>query len=197
MSAPTTSQRTIDALRRGIRSMPDIRQWIEDLVERHAAAAAPVAARRVPRLGEYFSADLLAATRVVSVNRVPFPPLSTAYGLPELAELESMPFSAITWADMMFVHTSVMSEATYFHEMVHAVQWRVLGVDDYVMTCGVGLVELGYAQSPFEAFTYDMQHQFERGVALPDLEGTIRDHAIQTRAWAADYYRRSGVPIEP
>ena len=56
-------------------------------------------------------------------------------------------------------------------------------------------MECGYAQSPFEAFTYDLQRQFDQGAAIPDLVGRITEHAIQTRAWAADYYQRVGTPI--
>jgi hypothetical protein len=186
-----------DALRRGSAALPSVRAWTQDLVARHAAAARPVADRAFPRLPDYFPEDLLRTTSVVTVTRVPFPPLSSEFGLSELAELEHMSFSAITFAGMIFAHTSVAAEATFFHEMVHVVQWKVLGIDDFILTSGAGLVECGYAQSPFEAFTYDLQHQFERGVTMSSLVQTITDHAIQTRAWAADLYQRLGVPIGP
>ena len=194
MQMAVKREQTMDALRRGSAAVPSLRAWVIDLVARHADARS-VADRGFPRLPDYFPGDVLRATRVVSVSRVPFPPLATQFGLPELSEMERMPFSAITWANTIFVHTSVTSEATYFHELVHAVQWSVLGSDDYMLTCGVGLVECGYAQSPFEAFTYDLQRQFDQGAAIPDLVGRITEHAIQTRAWAADYYQRVGTPI--
>jgi len=188
-------ERTIDALRRGSRALPALRAWTADLLAQHAGAASSVAERGFARLSDYFPADVLKETQVVSVTRVPFPPLSAGFGLPELVELEHMSFSAITWAGVIFVHASVTAESTYFHELVHAVQWRTLGTDDYLLTCGVGLVECGYAQSPFEAFTFDLQRQFDRGVAMPDLARRITDHALQTRAWAADFYQRLGTPI--
>jgi hypothetical protein len=194
MQLAVKREQTMDTLRRGGAAVPGIRAWVSDLVARHANAPS-VADRGFARLPDYFPGEVLHETRVVSVSRVPFPPLSTEFGLPELAEMERMPFSAITWANIVFVHTSVTSEATYFHELVHAVQWSVLGIDDYMLTCGVGLVECGFAQSPFEAFTYDVQRQFENGVAMPDLVGRVTEHARQTRAWAADFYQRLGTPI--
>ena len=188
-------ERTFEALRRGSLALPQLRAWTNDLVARHAAEARPIAGRGFPRLSQYFPDDLLQRTLAVNVTRVPFPPLSSEFGLSELAELEHMSFSAITFAGMIFAHTSVTAEATFFHEMVHVVQWNTLGVDDFMLTSGAGLVECGYAHSPFEALTYDLQHQFERGAALPDLVQRIAEHAVQTRAWAAHFYQRLGVPI--
>src|SRR5690242_17658033 len=110
-------ERTIEVLRRGSRALPALRAWTADLLAQHAHAARPIAERGFSRLAEYFPPAVLNETLLVSVQRVPFPPLSTQFDLPELVELEHMSFSAITFAGVIFAHASVTAESTYFHEL--------------------------------------------------------------------------------
>ena len=76
------------------------------------------------RLAAYFPAALLKATRVASVDAMPFPPVSL-YGLPEFEAMANMPMAGITFRDMYFVQPAYSSEGVHFHELVH-VQWNTL-----------------------------------------------------------------------
>src|SRR5471030_2191381 len=184
----------IDLLQRANRGLPAVRAWIEAQLAEHASRSTPLADLGFERLPQYFPASVLRETRSVRVPRVPIPPLS-GYGLPELALVENMGVSGVTFKDLCFIHESVTSESMHFHELVHAIQWRALGVDDFVLTYGVGLLQYGYAHSPFEAMAFDLQSQFDRGLAIEDANGQIREQALRLRDQTADLFRQQGLEM--
>jgi hypothetical protein len=182
----------IDLLQRANRGLPAVRAWVEAQLAAHASGAVPIAGLGFERLPRCFSAALLSETRSVTVARIPIPPFS-AFGLPELASIETMGVSGVTFKNVCFVHASVRSESIHCHELVHAVQWRALGVDQFMLTYAMGLLQHGYAHSPLEAMAYDLQSQFDRGRVLADAEALIRDQALALRDLTADLFRQHGL----
>lgn len=175
-------------------ALPHVRAWILTNAAMYAANATPIAALGLERTPRYFPAAILEETKAITVSRIPFPPMS-AIGVPELAGIEQMAVAGITFDNVCLVHEGLRSESVYFHELVHAVQWRTLGVDDFLLTYGAGLVQYGYARSPLEVMAFDLQSQFDRGQALGLVADTIRDHARQTRAATAELFRQHGVSM--
>ena len=170
-----------------MRALPMVRSWIESVRDQYVRESQPVAALAFPRLPDYFSHDLLQAARVVTVSKIPFPPIVES-GLIEFADLLQMALSGVTYGDLIFVHQSQRTERVHFHELVHIVQWRTLGIDRFLLTYGAGVLERGYAHSPLEALAYDLQSQFDRGVSLPDLESLVAGHAYDTAAVYDPYF---------
>ena len=166
--------------------------WVTSLLEEYSPKARPMAEAGFPRLNDYFPESVLLETKVVQVPRIPFPPFSTM-GLPEFVAIEQLPAAGITFRNVCFIHTGMASESVHFHELVHAVQWRTIGVGHFMLTYGVGLLQHGYARSPLEAMAYDLQSQFDRGVPLSDVVGTIRAHAQHAHESAAGVDRKSVV----
>jgi len=164
-----------------MRALPTVRTWIDSLRVQYAGAGQPAASLGFPRLADYFPDAVLQSARVVTVAKVPFPPI-VDMGLTEFADLSQMALSGVTYDDLVFVHQSLRTERVHFHELVHVVQWRTLGVDRFLLTYGAGVLEHGYAHSPLEAITYDLQSDFDRGVAMPDLEARVAAHARETAA---------------
>jgi hypothetical protein len=109
---------------------------------------------------------------VVNVERVPFPPVEK-FGPPELAYIQQMSFDGITFKDTFFLRHGHASEELHFHEMVHVVQWARLGVDNFLLAYGLGLVMFRYEQSPLEQMAYNLQHSFELGTPPQNLIGVI------------------------
>jgi hypothetical protein len=127
--------------------LPLISGWIDKILADHAAQARPVAALGFTRLPQFYSAALLARAKVISVAKVPTPPL-TQMGLPEFADFENMIPGGITYKDTYFVHDSqITNESLHFHELVHIVQWEHLGVDRFLLTYAAGLAAHGYCSS--------------------------------------------------
>jgi hypothetical protein len=116
--------------------------------------------------------ELLDRTRVITVPRVPFPPVDRL-GLPELAPLQQIAFAGITFRDTFFLQHGEASESLHFHEMVHVVQWARLGADAFLMAYGVGLIQFGYEQSPLEQMAYSLGQDFEDDRLPGDLVSVI------------------------
>jgi hypothetical protein len=103
---------------------------------------------------------LLDSTKVVSVNRVPLPPLSRM-GLHRFNEFESGDYDGITYLDTFFVkYTGAGNEVLHFHELIHVVQWRLLGPERFLKLYADGLERFGYHNSPLEKMAYVAQDRF-------------------------------------
>lgn len=158
-----------DVIRRLYAALPQVRAWIDQLLETHSANARKVSTLGFNRLASCYPADLLERARVVSVERTPpFPPVSQ-FGLPEFAHLQGRQFEGITFKNTFFVVRGREFESLHFHELVHVVQWSRLGVDNFLISYGLGLHQFGYEQSPLEQMAYSLQQLFERGSVPNDL----------------------------
>ena len=51
-------------------------------------------------------------------------------------------------------------ESLHFHEMIHVVQWRLLGAEFSLAMYAGGLEKFGYRNSPLEKMAYDAQELF-------------------------------------
>lgn len=152
--------------------LPAVRQWVVELLEESRPEAVAVNSLGFSRLAQYFPGELLERARVVTVPRIPFPPLGKL-GLPELGAIEDIPMNGITYTDMFFIRESHGTESLHFHELVHAVQWDRLGIDNFLMAYGIGLVQFGYEHSPLEQMAYRLQDSFDRGSVPPHLIESI------------------------
>lgn len=143
--------------------LPIIRNWIEDLLESNKKNTTSVINLNYPRINQIFLNDLLERAKVVTVaDKVPFPPLSHI-GLHELSGMEQMTLAGITYKNTFFVNQNHRTESLHFHELIHVVQWERLGVDNFLLAYGVGLMQFGYKESPLEQMAYSLQRNFEIG----------------------------------
>ena len=163
-------------------ALPSIRGWIDEYLNDHAARARAVSTLGFTRLSACFPQEFLERAKVVTVPLVPFPPVDR-FGLPELASLQHMSFAGITFKDTFFLQQGQNSESLHFHELVHVVQWARLGVDNFLLAYGVGLVQFGYEQSPLEQMAYSLQQAFDNGKLPEELVSVIetRTDAIWTQ----------------
>ena len=136
--------------------LPIILKWIQQTLDAHAHERRAVSSFNFPRLPRYFSEGLLNTASVVPSDRLPVPPLS-ALGLRESADFENQPARGITYRDTYFLWCAVATdESVHFHELVHVVQWQVLGPRDFLLLYAAGLAESGYLDCRLEAMAYDI-----------------------------------------
>ena len=171
-----------DLIQRFHVALPKVRQWIDGFLNEHAERAHAVSTLGFTRLPTCFPKELLESAKVVTVPHVPFPPVDR-FGLPELADVQQMSFAGITFKDTFFLQQGQASESLHFHELVHIVQWARLGVDNFLLAYGVGLVQFGYEQSPFEQMACSLQSGFDSDKLPQDLVRVIetRTDAIWTQ----------------
>jgi hypothetical protein len=153
---------------------PLIIDWIRQLLAAHAASARTIASLGFKRLPQYFSKEVLESAKVVYVDEVPAPPLS-ALGLNQFADFENMNAAGITYFDTFFSHHSVRgNEGHHFHELVHVVQWRVLGPKRFMAAYADGLERVGYRHSPLEMMAYTLECVFKTSPGPFDVARVVR-----------------------
>ena len=68
----------------------------------------------------------------------------------------------ITYLDTYFLLPGgADDESLHFHELVHVIQWRVLGPENFLLLYAADLAERGYSDSPLEAMAYGHQQRFD------------------------------------
>ena len=178
-------------------TLPLVRKWIDDMLDGHKDQATPIVNFGFPRLEQVFPSELLEKAKVVVMSgKVPFPPLSRM-GLAELSQMENMPMAGITYKDTFFVNHAHQSESLHFHELVHVVQWERLGVDNFLLAYGIGLMQSGYRDSPLEKMAYFLEERFN-GRKLPngiaDFIGEKTDDIWNSLAPLFERASQIGVP---
>ena len=133
-----------------LEKLPLVRGWIDRTLAEHSNRARPVTSYRFLRLGGFYSSEFLTTAKVVEVERVPVPPLSVL-GLTGFGEFEGGNYAGITFLDTYFVQSGeALRESLHFHELVHVVQWKYLGVDRFVMAYALGYLQGGgYRANPW------------------------------------------------
>jgi hypothetical protein len=153
---------------------PVILGWIEQTLAAHQSQAQRVGLLGFKRLREYFSPGLLNAAQVVYISAVPVPPLR-ALGFNEFADFEDLDSVGITYFDTFFSREEMRgNEAHHFHELVHVVQWRLLGARNFLAAYAYGLLQFGYRESPLETMAYALEDRFRQEAAPFDAEWVIQ-----------------------
>jgi hypothetical protein len=151
-------------------AFPKVMDWIHRTLSAHASRVRPVASATFKRLPLYFSQAQLATAKYVIVDQIPLPPLSSM-GLTRFREFERGAVDGITYLDRYFLtRARAGDESLHFHEMIHIVQWRLLGAEFFVAMYASGLEKFGYRESPLEKMAYEAERQFERSDQVFDAE---------------------------
>jgi hypothetical protein len=157
------------------RFYPPLLDWIQTTLTASAHVAQTIASREFSRLPLYFTEKTLGSTKVVLADPLPMPPLSSM-GLVRFAEFERGNFDGITYIDTIFLKpTQSNNEIIYFHELVHVIQWRLLGPDRFLLSYANGLECFGYRQSPLEAMAYDAETAFDSSTTTFNVERMVAE----------------------
>jgi hypothetical protein len=88
--------------------------------------------------------------------------LLSSLGLSECAAFEQQPIGAITYLDTYFLMpVAAQDESVHFHELVHLVQWQVLGLEDFLLILAAGLAKRGYLDLPPEWMANGHESRFD------------------------------------
>ena len=167
-----------DLSRRYIERLPAIQSWIQETLRVSAKARRTINSFVFHRIPEYFSEEILNTAGVVSIDRLPVPPL-TALGLTEFAGFESQQIAAVTYMNTYFVQPDhIYDESLHFHELVHVVQWKTIGPESFLMLYAQGLAKYGYRESPLEQMAYRYQVIFDEGIQCYRVEGAVAEETL-------------------
>jgi len=71
------------------------------------------------------------------------------------------------------------STRVYFHELIHVVQWRLLGPEKFLALYAVGLETQGYRNSPLEVMAYNAEELFVQSGPVFDAESLVAQQLSQ------------------
>jgi len=124
----------------------------------------------------FFPASVLDQTRIAQA-RMPEPilsPLAKAFRIRGLREMSSI--HAITLMDVV-AYADELDRSTLFHELVHAVQYRVLGLKEFARLYVRGFFAGGgYEGIPLERQAYQLGTRFDR---RPGIVFSVEEEVIQ------------------
>ncbi len=159
---------------------PLIFEWIQNKLAEHAANARPIVSMGFNRLPHYFRPEILSAAKVIYVAKAPTPPLSTI-GLSQFSDFENMSPDGITYMDTFFLRNEMRrDEALHFHELVHVIQWQLLGPKSFMAAYADGLERIGYRASPLETMAYTLDSVFRNSQTTFDVATIVQEqlHAL-------------------
>lgn len=112
----------------------------------------------------FYPSPFLKESYFVVVAEIPKP------NFPELREIGlgdfiEMPVSGITYKDTYYVSEEFASVLRlHFHELVHVVQWRLLGAGSFISRYISEIQQYGYNAAPLEKMAYALdEHYFTGG----------------------------------
>ena len=156
--------------------------WVLEQRELHRPAVIPLDALVREKFNPFFEDAVLNEGRFKGVPAIQNPSF--------YAELEAMgqsiPLDFTAMHGITFIDTVLLSQrfgqtsfpGLLFHELVHVVQYRILGVAEFVTRYVRGWAENGYRYEaiPLERDAYELQHRYE---ANPNQPFSVREEVTQ------------------
>ncbi len=144
--------------------------WVREQRERHRPAARRLHPHTQSALVPFFGADVLRDARFRSVPVIENPDFYDAL----IAAGRPVPMDFSTARGITFDDTVLLSardgiaqgapSGLLFHELVHVVQYRLLGIGGFIHSYVTGWAAAGfvYEAIPLEREAFDLQQRFER-----------------------------------
>jgi hypothetical protein len=132
-------------------------------------ASQPISADAAGVFRPYFPEACLASARFGFVAEISNPPFYAALaGLGLGVPLDFRDMAGITFVDAIAISKRFLPESPHgllellFHEMVHVVQYSILGIERFIPEYAYGWARSGerYGAIPLEVQAYDLQAQF-------------------------------------
>jgi len=170
MPLPKLSDKQIDQLAGFVAS------YIGEQRAAFGKKAEPILPEHIRQLEAFFPADVLSAVKVVQ-GRAPEPGF---YALVRMMGIRNLPafsdMAGITFQDVV-VHVEELSLQLLFHELVHAVQYKHLGLDGFASRYVRGFLSGGsYEEIPLEKQAHDLEGQF---AANPSVAFSVEEDVRQ------------------
>ena len=142
--------------------------FIEEQRRAHEQLAQPLGAMDREQVAMHFPAEILDAARFARVRTLKNPPF---YGELERMGFTNLPqfrrMAAISFVDVV-VAQQEFTPALMFHELVHVVQYRELGVKKFSELYVRGFLDTGeYLSIPLERVAYHLEGLFRMRPDLP------------------------------
>jgi len=152
-----------------------VESWIDGVNEAHKSDRRPCSVLQHQFEG-YYRPELLRSSYFVIVNTLPMPkmPELREAGLGDFVDNEDQ-LGGITYKDTYYlVPDAARDVGIHFHELVHVIQWRTLGAQNFIQRYMEEIQRFGYSEkAPLEGMAYGLQRMFEKGIVPFDVEKKV------------------------
>ncbi|MGA2332481.1 MAG: hypothetical protein ABSG75_12035 [Syntrophales bacterium] len=143
---------------------PAYQHWVDGLLAKHESSSRPVSICGFQQLPQFFSPETFAAARYVEVDNLPNVPWHE-FGL-QVPEGMDIDFDGVTFRNTYFIlHRAAGQESLHFHEMVHVVQWQILGNDLFPLIYALEAFGGSYSTNFLEYMACNVTTLFEEADA--------------------------------
>jgi hypothetical protein len=145
-----------------------IEQWI-DQTNVDFSAQKICCDRFAKEFDGFYSIPFLQNSFFVVVNQIPKP------AFPELRQIGlggfmDMKVDGITYKNTYYMLPHIINDLRlHFHELVHVVQWQVLGAANFIQRYIYEIQKFGYDQAPLEIMAYALDNHFAGGGNKGDI----------------------------
>lgn len=139
--------------------LEQIEQWIDATLESYSADKVSCE-MLLPAFKGFYPEDFLKSSSYVVVDEVPKPnfPELRQEGLGGFIEMDH---DGITYKNTYFIKKCYeINLALHFHELVHVLQWQLLGVPGFINRYIQEIKEYGYKNAPLEKMAYALDSHF-------------------------------------
>jgi hypothetical protein len=156
-------------------------RWIRGVRAAHRPLGRVLTPSELEAVGPFFDDSLLRTVRIARVRSIANPDFYSFL----LAQSIAIPLDFTQMAAITFVDTILVSERQplpahedmplLFHELVHVVQYNVLGIDEFVRRYVRGWAANGfqYSRIPLERWAYELDARFRAGAAAFSVSGEV------------------------
>jgi hypothetical protein len=151
-------------------------KWIKEQREAFRPLGRPLSDTAIAQFSSFFEEPLLHKVRLVTVPALENPGFLEEYrsifSEKAIPLLDFTTMAGITFVDTILLVDRFLSDsatALIFHELVHSVQYELLGSDKFVELYIAGWVNQGfnYAAIPLEMDAYELQNRYELDPTVP------------------------------
>jgi hypothetical protein len=157
-------------------------KWIINQRDFHFPVSQQLSKQDRKSLESYFDPEILASARTRLVAFIENPQFYSdiiKFGISNLMDFTQM--AGITFVDCIlisnkFTHDQRSWTSLLFHEMVHVVQYRLLGAKHFTELYVIGWAQNGfeYARIPLEMQAYNLQKEFDEGKGRFAVAGLLK-----------------------
>lgn len=138
----------------------DVNEWIDEVLFEYSLQKNSCSSFKENFAG-YYSQELLSSAYYVVVDEIPLPTFLTEINV-RFKEFLDLDTHGITYKDTYFIKGDhLTNKALHFHELVHVVQWRLLGAEAFIERYLGELDAYGYDEAPLEKLAYRLQADYE------------------------------------
>lgn len=168
-----------------------VAEYIGDQRSRFRESAVPIPPDFVKAVKPFFPEDILKGVRVAHGRAAEpkFYPQLRVLGIRNAPPFSDM--AGITFQDIV-VHVEPLSQSLLFHELVHAVQYKHLGLNGFAEYYVRGFLSGGsYEEIPLEKQAYALEDKFARNPNSPfSVEDDVKERIRKNQFGSAALLRR-------